>query len=1045
MRPVKLTLNAFGPYAGKVELDFNDLNDKNIFLITGPTGAGKTTIFDAISFALFGEASGSSRDKDSLRSDFAKDGDLTYVQLEFELKNKKYNIKRYPAQLKKKAKGEGYTQKGAEADLLLPSGKLITRVTAVDENISNILGITKQQFKQIVMLPQGEFRKLLEADSKEREDIFRRIFGTEIFDGVKKKLEKETKEIYIDIKEKLLEQNTNIKNINAEGNERLFKLISSENKNTEEIITEVKKQIDIDKELVQDINNKKDIIKMEIENLQGKIIKGDEQNKKIQNRNNLKILLDEKVKLKDVYEYKEKELLFNRKALEIRFIENTLNNKKRIKLEREKSLEQSKLNLKNYKILLEDKKNQLEKLKDIEIHKKKLSENLIKLKSYEVKVQGYDEKISNLKNLKKQKDDINSSDINAKNKLEINNKAEEELQKRLVNIQKFEIKKIEKEKERDSISDLIINLRNIYKKYNELKEIEIKRENEVSSFIQFEKIYESIKNNYEIKEKLFRRGQAGLLAKNLEDGMPCPVCGSIHHPNLASFSDDVPTEEELKILKLQFDKKSDDYKSKYEKLTKSNTLIEEKKKSLYEEEEKFIKILKEDFKALSLDDKTNRIIQIGKELKFKEADINKELNSIKDIINEKKIIEDKIKSLKLENEKLSGLREDLKLKLNDTIGKLEGLNEAISLIEKEIPKEIRSLDILKKNIKDLEDKLSLIKEEENKIQNEYTRAISLASAGEKEVSSKEEFLKEINEEIDKENKELLYSISKHGFKDINEYKNFLIDEDDIFVREKDIKNYYENLKSLKDRYEEILKETDKLDKINIIELEEELKIKKLSIEDLYLKEKSILPRVNNNIHLLKNIISIREKIKFKEEKYSVIAELYKVTSGDNSQKISFERYVLAAYFDEIIEAANIRLNKMACGRFILKRKEEKGKGTKQQGLELEVFDNYTGKCRHVKTLSGGEGFKASLSLALGLADVVQSYAGGISLDTMFIDEGFGTLDTESLDNAIESLIELQRDGRLVGIISHVPELKERIEARLEVIPAKEGSKAKFII
>ena len=193
----------------------------------------------------------------------------------------------------------------------------------------------------------------------------------------------------------------------------------------------------------------------------------------------------------------------------------------------------------------------------------------------------------------------------------------------------------------------------------------------------------------------------------------------------------------------------------------------------------------------------------------------------------------------------------------------------------------------------------------------------------------------------------------------------------------------------------------------------------------------------NKIEELTNLISDQE------EKYSKVAELARVVNGDNAERVTFERYVLAAYFDEIIEAANSRLYKMAGGRFILRRKEEKGKGRKQEGLELEVFDNYTGKARHVKTLSGGEGFKASLCLALGLADVIQAYAGGINLDTMFVDEGFGTLDPESLDNAIQCLIDLQQGGRLVGIISHVPELKERIDARLEITPAREGSRAKF--
>lgn len=186
MRPIKLVMSAFGPYAKEEVLDFTNLREKNIFLITGPTGAGKTTIFDALSVALYGEASGSSRDKDSLRSDFAEDGIATYVELSFSLRGKNYTIKRHPQQIKKKSRGEGYVQKSAEAELMLPEGKIVTGVKSVDEKIAEILGITSQQFKQIVMLPQGEFRRLLEAESLEREKIFRKIFGTEAFLMVQK-------------------------------------------------------------------------------------------------------------------------------------------------------------------------------------------------------------------------------------------------------------------------------------------------------------------------------------------------------------------------------------------------------------------------------------------------------------------------------------------------------------------------------------------------------------------------------------------------------------------------------------------------------------------------------------------------------------------------------------------------------------------------------------------------------------------------------------------------------------------------------------------
>ena len=275
--------------------------------------------------------------------------------------------------------------------------------------------------------------------------------------------------------------------------------------------------------------------------------------------------------------------------------------------------------------------------------------------------------------------------------------------------------------------------------------------------------------------------------------------------------------------------------------------------------------------------------------------------------------------------------------------------------------------------------------------------------------------------------------------------NSKLRDEDIKSKEIFIREFYNKLSSKNDEFNRIKEETKDIIKVDLDDFNTIIQEKEGKIKDLEQKGKIIFSRIKNNKDTLKSIEDITDKIKGDEEKYKVIGELAELANGNNSERVSFERYVLAAYFDDIIRAANFRLIKMTNSRYTLKRKESREKGAKQSGLELEVIDAYTGKERHVKTLSGGEGFKASLSLALGLADVIQSYAGGVQIDTMFVDEGFGTLDPESLDNAINTLMELQDLGRLVGIISHVPELKERVDARLEITPGKDGSHAKFII
>jgi exonuclease SbcC len=267
----------------------------------------------------------------------------------------------------------------------------------------------------------------------------------------------------------------------------------------------------------------------------------------------------------------------------------------------------------------------------------------------------------------------------------------------------------------------------------------------------------------------------------------------------------------------------------------------------------------------------------------------------------------------------------------------------------------------------------------------------------------------------------------------------------ILILQEEINTFYQKIKSLKDMLTHLEAETKDLTYQNIEELNTKYNLLVEEQKILQNKQNIVYSRVTNNQKSLNQLNDFLIKINALEEKYKLIGNLNKVAKGDNVQRLTFERYVLAAYFDEIIIAANQRLEKMTGSRYLLKRKEDKSKGRAQQGLELEVFDNYTGKARHVKTLSGGEGFKASLALALGLADIVQSYSGGISLDTLFVDEGFGSLDPESLDSAIQCLVDIQKTGRLVGVISHVSELKERIKSVLEIYSNKEGSFARFIV
>ena len=328
MKPLKLTMCAFGPYADVQVIDFTELDNRNIFLINGPTGAGKTTIFDAISYALFGEASNTNKDRDGLRSDFASQDTITYVDLEFSLRNKKYKVTRYPQQARKKARGEGFTYKNSEAFLILPEGNTVSGVNAVEEKINEILGINKNQFRQIVMLPQGEFRKLLEAGSLEREIIFRKIFGTEPFEKFQKILDDKRKEIYKDIAKVNTERMTNIKRIDVANQEELLNLISQEHLNIKEIILGTGELIEKDEKDKENYFKKIEEVNKEEIKIQNEIVLLEEDNKKIKEKEEYEKKYNGLISKKEEYENKKNKLSQGRKALEVKIFEDNFKERK---------------------------------------------------------------------------------------------------------------------------------------------------------------------------------------------------------------------------------------------------------------------------------------------------------------------------------------------------------------------------------------------------------------------------------------------------------------------------------------------------------------------------------------------------------------------------------------------------------------------------------------------------------------------------------------------------------------------------------------------
>ena len=1040
MRPIKLTISAFGPYASKQVIDFEELKGRNIFVISGKTGAGKTTIFDAISYALYGEASGESRETDSLRSHFADDNTETYVELEFELRGEKYTVNRVPKQKKKKARGEGYTEKSADATLTLPDGKVITKVKNVTDKIIEILGITREQFKQIVMLAQGEFKKLLLADSVEREGIFRKIFNTYDFEKIQAELKDKAANLSKNRTKSKHEMEINLKNIKGEHD-----IVIDEYVDFPLVIEKLKDLLERDNNIYKTLNEEGKEVdnKLQVKNQEKAIIETN--NNLLKEKEIITKALEELLSKEDEYKNKEKTIIDGKNAKEVKYIEDKLIETTKKLTKREEDYNLSLKNIDSLKLKQEEANKLLQIEESKECDREKLSVEINNLNKLEEKIIELDSLNNKVMHLKQSAENSKLQIINNKKETEELKKSKEEKELQLKDIATLETKKVELESDIKAKNKTLDEVRELFKVIRSFQNTYIEHNNKAKEYKEFEVEYKKVKENYEKMDDLYKKEQAGILASKLQENEPCPVCGSTNHPNKATIKENlkIPTKEELKVAKENLDKLEKENLEKINNLTTLNsnktTYLEQVNnhlsmlsatlnidKTFNSETAKVVKNLGTELKSV-IDKLKDELLKVIDKISLKEK-IEKELNLITTTINEREQ-----SLIKLEESEKNYTTE-----LTQNITKIDEY-------KKEIPENITDLKTLNNLIEVKTKELNISKEKLAKLRLENE---NLAKKLEGENSTSKEINKSIEElklEIANNKANFNEAIKEQGFDNIQTYEDAKLQISMVESLEKEVENYNSELKLTKAKQEDIINKTKDIVFMDITTIDEEIRSIQNNKKELESKLRELHAIIVGNKTILKNVENLNIEFKEIEEEYKVLGELADLANGKKAPYISFERYILASYFEDIIEAANIRLEKMTGDRFSLIRKTSKSKGAGQKGLELEIYDNYTDSSRDVSSLSGGESFKASLSLALGLSDIVQSNAGGVSLDTMFVDEGFGTLDPQSLDNAIDSLLELQRGGRLVGIISHVEELKDRIDAKLEVTSTSKGSKVEFNI
>jgi len=1042
MRPLKLTMTAFGPYAGSEEIDFTRLGDRSIFLITGPTGAGKTTIFDGISYAIFGNPSSGDRDGESLRSHFAGEETMTSVVLDFELRGVEYHIERTPKQNKKKARGEGFTEQKADAELQW-EGHVVSGISKVNEKIGEILGINYDQFRQIMMIPQGEFRKLITEDSQERERILQKIFGTEGYRRVQDKLWEMEKALKSQAGEFKSIITANISGIDTGGSLLLEETI--ERGNTKAILQELGNLMEEDALKEKELEEKIDGIQEAMEKKGKEIALAEETNRKFDNRDKISGRVAALSSRQQEYEEKSQKLAKGRRTIAIVPLEeNCLSMAAAIKT-KESVLGASQKAFEEAKKTAEESAKEYEEEKKKEDDRTALEKKLGRLEGFRDKVETLDKKKGTMEKLNASIGELNENINGIKKAMDRDKEAVKELKADLEVSRKakddyFRLSgEIKDKKSQETGLDAVA-------KANEklaaiLEKCETQRDNRDAAHQHYIKTMEYL----ERLQDAYLKGQAGVLSEKLQEGSPCPVCGSLSHPAPAVKTGDIPKDEDIKEAAEDNRKAQSEYNKLLgvfnASLGESNALktnAESLKAQLGDEyrieasgleSAALTEFVREKLKGLNSEIQTlSALCQKAEGQKDKEKELSKSITDM-EAATEKNQAElgnlaSALSRAQADFSAEKSVLEAIRAELPEGVDSMDKLNKETEAVEKELQK--------------MKDALEKAEEKANNARQEEGKALTAVDSAEKNLEEAKNEQKKAEDRFDKE-------IEAAGFAGPEDYAAHKMTQQQAGGLEQDINGYNGDLKAATLSLLNAEEEIRNLKKADLKELQGQLENIKEERDRENGKKTGIFARISHNGTILSSIKEAGISLSKIEEEYKVTGHLANMARGQNEEKITFERFVLAAFFDDIITAANQRFSKMTGSRYIMGRKVDKSKGNVQSGLELEVTDNYTGRSRHIKTLSGGESFKASLSLALGLADVVQSYAGGISLDTMFVDEGFGTLDPESLDGAVEALIDLKNTGRLVGIISHVPELKERIDARLEITPGREGSTAKFNI
>jgi len=913
MRPLKLTIAGFGPYAGIQQLEFDKLGTGGLYLITGDTGAGKTTIFDAITFALFGEASGDSREPAMLRSKYARGEDPTYVELVFAYDGKEYTVKRNPEYERAKARGVGVTRQSADAVLTYPDGQTVTKLKDVDKAIREIIGLTREQFAQVAMISQGEFRRLLQADTKERQKIFRDIFGTGLFVLLQNELKEKTG-LLRDQREHAIQSIQQYIDGMVCGENSLLAPEVNKAKAGELPMSGVT-------ELFQTLLREDSAAEEELD-----------------------------AKLADVEKQAEQVAAGLTQAQTYRTAQRNLQEREMAEKEQLFRLEQAQLSLEAAQATVPQQEILAKKIAELELLLPVFAEAEAKTAS----LRSNEKELTAAQSLQKNAGAVQAALVGEIAALKAEQKTLE-----TVDAQREKLTA-----GRQQLADRKAKFRTLITDIGQLRAQQQLLEQKQAAYRQAAEESSRLGQLFERMNRAFLDEQAGIIASTLAEGMPCPVCGSLEHPHLAALSERAPAEADVKRARQAYDLAQKGAEKASGEASSQKGAVSTATENIRRE-----------ITALSAGAVPEDSLRWAQ---AQEAVLSEQIRQVNAALAEAE---------KKESRK-------------------QALDAAIPRKEAELHKAETALTAAKERI----------------------AALSAAITGERQQLQQLRAKLAFPEKAAAEQEKNLLEIR------LGRMKRAVTDAEAAVSRGREL------LAGTQAAIQQLRKQLESIPRVDTATLEKKRNDLLQEKTAIAAGQKVLHTRLTTNRIALERIGQKASELEKLDSRYIWMKALSETANGNLSgkEKIMLETYIQTTYFERILERANIRLRKMSGGQYDLKRRTAAGNRQSQSGLELDIVDHINATQRSVNTLSGGEAFLASLALALGLSDEVQMST-GIRLDTLFVDEGFGSLDSEALSKAYNTLAGLTEGNRLVGIISHVTELKERIDRQIIVTKDKAGS------